>query len=273
MNFSTGTASLKSAAHRLTRLRLGGLTPALLGCVLAAPAEATIYTYDNTTSGATAFVRAKQHCDAATGALNRTFVVSDSFTVANIALGLNVSHNNRGDYRIRLVAPGGTAFNFITQTGDNDNDYDIQMSTNNDGAGVPAIDDNTDRPCRRALFRSPGQHCRRGFLHRQRQRNLDPSGLRSHQQRRQRNFQPRATHSHQHRDGADRLYFDLGLRVGDNGNNNAFTSVTVGGVMTLTADVHARSHLRRGEHRGQHQLHHPDRRLRQPGRLLHDADR
>ncbi|HEX4955132.1 MAG TPA: C25 family cysteine peptidase [Thermoanaerobaculia bacterium] len=113
--------------------RLGLLVAGALWLATAQPAAALVYSYDNTTSGTLS--NAATPC---TNPLVRTFTVTDSFTVSSIALGLNLSHNNRGDIRGTLVAPGGTSFLFLNNSGDTDNDYDVTFSTNTEGA----LDDN-----------------------------------------------------------------------------------------------------------------------------------
>ena len=103
--------------------------------ILAAPAAATIYTYENSTSGTLS--------NAATPCSNplvRTFTVSESFTVSGIAIGVNLSHNNRGDIRATLVAPDNSSLQFVSESGDTDNNYDILVSTNSEGG----LDDNSD---------------------------------------------------------------------------------------------------------------------------------
>lgn len=107
---------------------------ALLALLCGSQASALVRQYDNASAGATGFVSNNGNCDAGVGAFDRTFVVTESFTVTSVAVGLNVSHNERGDYRIRLIAPGGAAVNLATQdTGDNENDYDVLFSTNTEG--------------------------------------------------------------------------------------------------------------------------------------------
>jgi len=106
------------------------------------PAQALIYTYDNTTSGAIPFHNANS---CATN-LTRTFTVPDSFTVSSVAIGLNLSHTERGDVRAILVAPGGLTFNPIVQSNDTNDNYDILVSTNTDGAGQPPLNDNDIDP-------------------------------------------------------------------------------------------------------------------------------
>ena len=103
--------------------------------LFASRANALTYTYDNSTAGAIAN-------NSCANPLTRTFTVSDSFTVSEIAIGLNISHNNRGDLRATLVAPDATTRQFVTESGDSDNNYDIYVSTNTEGA----LDDGDSDP-------------------------------------------------------------------------------------------------------------------------------
>lgn len=113
--------------------------------LLGRPAEALVYTYENSTAGT---------LSAATPCANplvRTFTVSDAFTVSGIAVGLNITHPNRGDVRATLVAPGGSSFVFVASSGDADDNYDILVSTNNEGG----IDDNDIDPVAEPFFNRP----------------------------------------------------------------------------------------------------------------------
>ncbi len=114
---------------------------ALLAC--AAPARALIYTYDNTTSGTLS--NAATPC---TNPLVRSFTVTDSFTVSSIAVGFNASHTTRGDIRVILVAPNNTTLTILNNSADNDDNYDILMSTNTEGA----LDDNDVDPVAAPFF-------------------------------------------------------------------------------------------------------------------------
>ncbi len=89
-------------------------------------------------------------CDAGTGAVSTAFSVPDSFTVASIALGLNITHGDRGQVRATLIAPGGASLNFVSQTtaadGDANNDYDIYLSPLTDGGGTNPLNDGDTDP-------------------------------------------------------------------------------------------------------------------------------
>lgn len=99
--------------------------------------HALIYTYDNTTAGALS-----SGATPCNNPLARTFTVTDSFTVSTIAVGLNLSHTNRGDIRATLVAPNSTSLQLFNNSGDTDNNYDILISSNTEGA----LDDNDTDP-------------------------------------------------------------------------------------------------------------------------------
>ena len=91
--------------------------------------SALTYSYDNTTSGTISF--------AATPCANpllRTFAVTDSFTVTSVAVGLNVAHTQRGDVRVTLVAPNASSLQLIAGSNNNDDNFDVLLSTNSEGA-------------------------------------------------------------------------------------------------------------------------------------------
>ncbi len=89
-------------------------------------------------------------CDDGSSALNVSFAVGDSFTVSSIALGLNVSHTNRGQLRASLVAPDNSTLQLLTQTAgatdDPDDNYDVYFSPLSDGAGSNPVDDGDADP-------------------------------------------------------------------------------------------------------------------------------
>lgn len=109
----------------VARLAAGVSTVLLL---VAAPGAALVYTFSNTTAGTVS-----QAATPCSNPLVRTFSVSESFAVSTIALGFNITHPNRGDIRGVLVAPNGSSFQFLTESGDPDNNYDVLFSSNNEG--------------------------------------------------------------------------------------------------------------------------------------------
>ncbi len=103
--------------------------PAALHAI-SEPVEGLIYTYENTTSGAVDDV-----ATPCVSPLVRSFSVSDSFTVSGIAVGLNIDHTYRGDLVVTLIAPDATSLQLFAQNGgDGDDNHDIWMSTNTEGA-------------------------------------------------------------------------------------------------------------------------------------------
>lgn len=122
---------------------------ALLGLLLAGPAWATVYTYENTTSGTIPELTSNAACNSGS-ALERTFTVSESFTVSTIALGINLTHADRGQIRAILNAPDGSSTVFLTQTAasgdDPDDNYDILISSNSEGGRDDGDADPTAAP-------------------------------------------------------------------------------------------------------------------------------
>ncbi|MCB1058116.1 MAG: proprotein convertase P-domain-containing protein, partial [Acidobacteria bacterium] len=121
------------------RVLLAGICSVVLG--MTGAAQALVYSYDNTTSGTIPELTSDTACNSSS-ALVRTFTVPDSFTVSTIALGINLDHFNRGHIRAILNAPSGASAVFLTQSGDGDNNYDILISSNTEGA----VDDNDTDP-------------------------------------------------------------------------------------------------------------------------------
>jgi subtilisin-like proprotein convertase family protein len=104
---------------------IGALFAAILPTTVLAQ---VVYTYDDTPGSPIALA------DNACGTpIERTFVVADSFTVNNIALGVRFTHPYRGDLRVVLVAPDNTTFTAINSVGDSDDNYNVMLSTNDEG--------------------------------------------------------------------------------------------------------------------------------------------
>ncbi len=143
MLFSSDSMSLKQMIHRCSPV---GWALLLVAALATGEAHALNYTYENTTSGPIPELGTDAACDGAS-ALERTFTVNDSFTVATIALGFNATHAIRGHIRAILFAPGGSAV-FIAQSADTDDNYDILLSTNSEGA----LDDNDTDPTGQPYF-------------------------------------------------------------------------------------------------------------------------
>ncbi len=103
----------------------------MLALVAAANVSAqVVYTYDNTTTGNIPEIVG---CPTASS-LERTFVVTDAFAVGNIALGVDLTHTDRGQVRVQIVAPDNTIFTATPGTGgDANDDYRIMLSSNGEG--------------------------------------------------------------------------------------------------------------------------------------------
>ena len=141
-----------------------------------------------------------------------------TFNVSSIALGLNLSHNNRGDVRVVLVPPSTAPVNghtWIAQSGDPDNNYDIQMSANNDGAGNPALDTNaTDNVGEPYYARLVNRTQYRNLHGRRRLRYLESVHLRHAEPWNDWDFQSRQANTRRRRDRSTDLHHDHRLRVG-----------------------------------------------------------
>jgi len=126
------------SGYRSVRGRNVALTLLAAAALAAAPAAALVHQFDNTTSGAFA----NNSCGAP---LVRTFSVSASFTVADVAVGLNVTHFTRGNIVATLTSPDGTNVTLLSETGDGDNHFDILLTTNTDtAANVQGVRDDDD---------------------------------------------------------------------------------------------------------------------------------
>lgn len=127
------------AARSPTRL---WLLPMLM---LAAPLSAqVVYSYDNNTALA---IADNSGCASFS---EHAYVVADSFTVGDIAIGVDIDHTWRGDLRLILVAPDGSS---ITLPNENANDsrdnYRVMFSANPEGVR----DDGDADPPANAPFR------------------------------------------------------------------------------------------------------------------------
>jgi len=119
---------------------LGGLLFNLLG--ILPPAHALTTTLTDNTAGAIA--------DASCASpLTRTFIVGSSFIIADLNVGLNISHARRSDVRVTLTSPSGTTVALISGGGlgsptvaspDDFDNYDFLL----DDTSPNSIYDNSD---------------------------------------------------------------------------------------------------------------------------------
>ncbi len=124
-----------------------------LAALLLFPAMAqaqTVYQYTNNTAGAIA--------DSTTCAavVTRTFTVLSAYSVADVDLGVALTHNNRNHLRVSLTSPSGTTVSMMTNVGGGANHLSvlfddeaaaaISTHTANDGTGAVPPYQRTFRP-------------------------------------------------------------------------------------------------------------------------------
>lgn len=106
-----------------------------VACVLLAPMASAqvIYTYNNTTSGT--IPETTTTC-ALANTLVRTFTVTETFTVANVALGVDITHDTRGQLRVYVTPPGSAEVQMLVNGGDTNDNYNIMLSSNAEADNV-----------------------------------------------------------------------------------------------------------------------------------------
>lgn len=116
--------------------QLAAVAGAMAAAVLPTHAAAQVsYQYTNTTDGSL-----NENTAPCNNRLQRNFVVSDSFTIADVDLGVLAAHTYRGDLRIYLRSPAGTTIQLTSGSGSNGTDnYNVRFD---DSAASP-IDDYT----------------------------------------------------------------------------------------------------------------------------------
>lgn len=88
--------------------------------------------------------------------ITRTFTVSGVLSVADVNVGLNISHNRRSDVRVTLTSPSGTTVELISGNGlgnpvaspDDYNNYDVLL----DDSSINSLYDNDNDDVGGALF-------------------------------------------------------------------------------------------------------------------------
>jgi subtilisin-like proprotein convertase family protein len=68
-----------------------------------------------------------QVIDGAQSCIVRTFTVTDTFTIAEVRVGLNVTHADRGDLQVTLGAPSGAEAVVVGSTEDAGRNYDVLL--------------------------------------------------------------------------------------------------------------------------------------------------
>ncbi len=108
--------------------------PILLGC--SAIHAQVIYTYNNNT--AAGILENNTVCATST---TMTFVVSETFTVANVAIGVDIAHEDRGQIQLRLTPPSSPEVTILATSADTLNNYRIMLSSNTEGVANDTDDD------------------------------------------------------------------------------------------------------------------------------------
>ncbi|WP_170113430.1 C25 family cysteine peptidase [Ahniella affigens] len=136
----------QTASNRTWLGRMAGLCALFLAPLASAQ---VIYTYNNTTTGT--IPETTTTC-ATVNTLVRTFTVTETFTVANVALGLDITHDTRGQLRVYVTPPGSGEVTMLNNGGDTNNNYNIMLSTNNE-ADNTSDDGDADTNGTFALYR------------------------------------------------------------------------------------------------------------------------
>jgi uncharacterized repeat protein (TIGR01451 family) len=98
---------------RLVKRMWLALCVGLFALMAASPAQAQINNYSNATAG-TIVDATTPVC---TPVFARTYAVSTSYTVADVDVGVLLSHTYRSDLRVTIKSPAGTVVQLITNTG------------------------------------------------------------------------------------------------------------------------------------------------------------
>jgi uncharacterized repeat protein (TIGR01451 family) len=101
---------------KLVRLALATLTLSLLPC-LSANAQIT---YTNSVDGTV-----NETVTPCTNPLIRTFVVPEIYSIADVNIGVLMSHTYRGDLRMFLQSPLGPQITLIQNTADTQNNFNV----------------------------------------------------------------------------------------------------------------------------------------------------
>lgn len=117
---------------------------ALLGAGGMAQAQ-VVYTYDAAPVISIPEDGGQANCRAPSGltrSVDIPFTVTDTFTVGDVALGVDISHNRRGQIQIQIDPPGATGFTTVLPTStDTDDNYRIMLSSNTEGLADDGDDD------------------------------------------------------------------------------------------------------------------------------------
>lgn len=98
-------------------------------------------TYENTSGGLI-----NDSATFCTSPLVRTFSVTDSFTITDVNLGLNIKHSFRGDIQVTLSHPDGTSVEVISAAFDSQSDYDVLLDSDSSNPLDDSDPDDTSAP-------------------------------------------------------------------------------------------------------------------------------
>jgi hypothetical protein len=146
-NFFSGRLDDNREVSRIDLCATGGLSCAAAALVFDEPAAQRLYTFDDAPEAPIPF-DVPQQC-AIGVPLTRTFTVSESFTLANVSLGLNATLANRAALSATLRSPAGTRVALRAPGGAGGSDLDVRwddsaaISLSADGAshntGAPRL--------------------------------------------------------------------------------------------------------------------------------------
>jgi subtilisin-like proprotein convertase family protein len=131
-----------------------------------------VYCYENDSSGTIPYL---SNCDVTPSSMTtsntlvRYFDVTDSFVIADggeVSLGINISHNDRREMVVRLMAPNGVTTTLINETLSNGfPNYDVMLSDLSETTDIHDVDgDNTGVPYYHRDVQSYGNNAFDSFI-------------------------------------------------------------------------------------------------------------
>lgn len=98
------------------------------------------FVYENTIPGS---LNDQTDCNTV---LSKIINVPDNFVVEDLKVGLNLTHNYRGDLQIKLTSPNGTEVTLVDFSVDNFDNFDVLLDDNALGAVNDGSNDDTTTP-------------------------------------------------------------------------------------------------------------------------------
>ncbi len=108
-------------------------------------AYAATYEYEDVPSSGINFDETSNPCTSGSE-LTRTITVSDSYTIADVNVGINLTHTWRSDIEVTVTSPSGTVVKVIDNTGGSDNNFDLLLDSSSGNAIDDGNNDNVDAP-------------------------------------------------------------------------------------------------------------------------------